>query len=64
MILIKALLFTILLFAIAFALASLPVLFGGIGAIVMLAIIFLMIFLRFYLAYKAVIKCQRNYLTA
>ena len=42
--LIKALLFTILLFALSFALVSLPVLFGGIGAIVLLAIILLVIF--------------------
>ena len=42
--LIKALLFTILLFVLTFALVSLPVLFGGVGAIVLLAIIFLMIF--------------------
>ena len=38
---IKALLFTVLLFAITFALVALPVLFGEIGAIILLAIIFL-----------------------
>lgn len=41
---IKALLFTILLFVLTFALVSLPVLFGGVGAIILLAIIFLAIF--------------------
>ena len=41
---IKALLFTTLMFVIAFALVSLPVLFGGIGAIVLLVIIFLLLF--------------------
>ena len=41
---IKALLFTVLLFVITFALVSLPVLFGEIGAIILLAIIFLAIF--------------------
>ena len=41
---IKALLFTTLMFVTAFALVSLPVLFGGIGAIILLAIIFLLLF--------------------
>lgn len=41
---IKAMLFTTLMFVIAFALVSLPVLFGGIGAIILLTIIFLLIF--------------------
>ena len=42
---IKALLITLLLFVITFAMVSLPVLFGEAGAIVLLAIIFLVIFL-------------------
>ena len=41
---IKALLFTVLLFVITFALVSLPVVFGGVGAVILLAIIFLVIF--------------------
>ena len=41
---IKALLFTVLLFVITFALVSLPVLFGRVGAVILLAIIFLVIF--------------------
>ena len=44
---IKALLFTVLLFVITFALVALPVLFGGIGAVILLAIIFLVIFFAF-----------------
>ena len=41
---IKALLFTTLMFVIAFALVSLPVLFGRVGAVILLAIVFLVIF--------------------
>lgn len=44
---IKALLFTILLFAIGLALISLPAFFGEIGAIVFLAILFLAVFFGF-----------------
>lgn len=41
---IKAMLFTMVMFVMAFALVSLPVIFGGIGAIVLFVIIFLLIF--------------------
>lgn len=41
---IKALLFTVLLFVITFALVYLPVMFGRVGAVILLAIIFLVIF--------------------
>lgn len=44
---IKALLFTILLFAIGLALIYLPIFFGEIGAIVFLAILFLAVFFGF-----------------
>lgn len=46
--LIKALLFTILLFAFTFALVALPVYFGEIGAWILLGIIFLIIFIRMF----------------
>ncbi|MBO5854414.1 MAG: hypothetical protein J6Q61_06735 [Bacteroidales bacterium] len=45
---IKALLFTVLLFIIAIAMCSLPVLFGGIGAMCMLGIVFLIIFIALF----------------
>ena len=45
---VKALLFTMLLFAITFALVALPVYFGEIGAGVLLVIIFLMICIRMF----------------
>lgn len=46
--LIKALLFAILLFALTFALAALPVYFGGVGAGILLGIIFLIEFIRVF----------------
>ena len=45
---IKALLFTILLFALTFALVALPAYFGEIGAGVLLGIIFLIVFIRMF----------------
>ena len=45
---IKALLFTALLFVITFALVSLPVMFGGIGAICLLGVVFLIIFIAVF----------------
>ena len=45
---VKALLFTILLFVITFAMCSLPVIFGGIGAICLLGIVFLIIFIALF----------------
>lgn len=45
---IKALLFTILLFALALALVALPVYFGEIGAVILLGIIFLIVFIRMF----------------
>lgn len=45
---IKALLFTILLFVVAFAMCSLPVLFSDIGAICLLGIVFLIIFISLF----------------
>ena len=45
---IKALLFTILLFALTFVLVALPVLFGGIGAICLLGVVFLIIFIAVF----------------
>ena len=45
---VKALLFTILLFAISFALVALPVYFGEIGAGILLGIIFLIVFISVF----------------
>ena len=45
---IKALLFTILLFALTFALVALPVYFGEIGAGILLGIMFLTVFIRMF----------------
>ena len=45
---IKALLFTILLFALNFALVALPVYFGETGAIILLGIIFLIVFMGMF----------------
>ena len=45
---VKALLFTILLFAISFALVALPVCFGKIGAGILLGIIFLIVFIAVF----------------
>lgn len=45
---VKALLFTILLFAITFALVALPVYFREIGAGILLGIIFLIVFMRMF----------------